>query len=198
MIRGRTGSMAPFVAGRTTSPKPSRCDPSHGGLPRVYHRPAMTARFVLEHRGRAYGMEPDIPIAVGRGESCEVRIEDDARVSRHHATFSLAEGQPIVEDKRSRNGVLVNGAPIQARAKLRDGDRVTIGAQVFTVRDLEVQRTPNPVQLARIAKRARQRLTPPSIVDEPTTERVESAPALLIAAANEALGADRIADAKHA
>jgi hypothetical protein len=159
----------------------------------------MAPRFVIEHRGRVYGIEGDVTIAVGRGESCEVRIEDDARVSRHHATFSFVDGAPLVEDRRSRNGVLLNGAPIEEKAKLRDGDRVTIGAQVFTVRDQEAHKTPNPVQLARIAKRARQRLTPASISnDEPTTERVESAPALLIAAANEALGADRLVDAKHA
>jgi hypothetical protein len=163
-----------------------------------YHHPAMAPRFVIEHRGRVYGIEGDVTIAVGRGESCEVRIEDDARVSRHHATFSFVDGAPLVEDRRSRNGVLVNGAPIQDKARLRDGDRVTIGVQVFTVRDQEAHRTPNPVQLARIAKRARQRLTPASMPDEPTTERVESAPALLIAVANEALGADRIDDAKHA
>src|SRR5690349_17724977 len=158
----------------------------------------MAPRFVIEHRGRAYGIEGEQTIAVGRGETCEVRIEDDARVSRHHATFSFGLDGPAVEDKRSRNGVLVNGTLIAERTVLRDGDRVTIGAQVFTVRDTQATPRAQAVPLARLGRNKPSRPSPPSIADEPTTERVESAPALLIAAANEALGNDRLADAKHA
>ncbi len=152
-------------------------------------------RFVLEHRGRAFAIEPGVVLTVGRGDACDVRIDDDARVSRHHATFALEAAGLVVEDHRSRNGVLLNGGRIVERAVLRAGDRVTIGAQVFTVHaEHELPRA----LAATITRQRRSRPPTPPRGSETTTEQVESTPKLLIEAALEALAGDRLADAKHA
>ncbi|GAC1524351.1 MAG: hypothetical protein NVS3B10_23790 [Polyangiales bacterium] len=69
---------------------------------------------------------------IGRSAECQLSL-DDPLVSRRHALLLVGDDEVFVEDAGSRNGVLVNGQRIVARFKLRDGDRVQIGAQEMTV-----------------------------------------------------------------
>jgi hypothetical protein len=62
-------------------------------------------------------------------------VLDDAHVSRKHARFRLVGDAVEVSDLESRNGVLVNGARIQAPTLLRHGDRVRVGEQELVLRD---------------------------------------------------------------
>ena len=70
---------------------------------------------------------------LGRSEECEVTIEDPL-VSRRHAQITVDGDEVRVIDLGSRNGVRLNGHPIEGSALLTDGDRVRIGTQdlVFT------------------------------------------------------------------
>ena len=65
-------------------------------------------------------------ILVGRAPSAEVRI-DDPRVSRLHARIEMREDGVYVEDLGSRNGTLVDGAPVVGSRRLANGDEITIG-----------------------------------------------------------------------
>jgi pSer/pThr/pTyr-binding forkhead associated (FHA) protein len=77
-------------------------------------------------------------VTIGRGEDCDVVI-DDPTVSRHHAAISARPGAPLVlEDLGSANGTLVNGKPIRGsvgfatgpihpRAELRGGEWIQFG-----------------------------------------------------------------------
>ncbi len=67
-------------------------------------------------------------VVVGRSRECEVRV-DDGNVSRRH--FELVQESPtnwVVVDLGSTNGTDVNGRRVEKRAKLSDGDRITIGS----------------------------------------------------------------------
>ena len=49
-------------------------------------------------------------------------------VSAHHARFELRGDQVWIVDVASRNGVLVNGEPIDREASLAVGDQVRLGS----------------------------------------------------------------------
>jgi hypothetical protein len=88
---------------------------------------------VARYRLRFHLQEVDLQRGItyiGRSEECEVTIEDPL-VSRRHARI-LFEGDDVtIEDLGSRNGVRVNGKPINGSQKLVDNDRVRIGTQDF-------------------------------------------------------------------
>ena len=63
---------------------------------------------------------------VGRGEHCEVRIEDEA-VSTDHLEISRRGSTLLATDLDSRNGTLLNGAPLEGTRRLRNGDVLVAG-----------------------------------------------------------------------
>lgn len=73
---------------------------------------------------------PQGDTVIGRSATCHVTIEDPL-VSRQHARLHIVGDQATVEDLGSRNGLLVNGRPIQGSYALTDGDRIRIGTQEF-------------------------------------------------------------------
>lgn len=64
-------------------------------------------------------------ISIGRGDSCDICINDDD-VSRNHARVRIQSAAIMIEDLGSTNGTLVNGEKI-TRHILNDGDRVQVG-----------------------------------------------------------------------
>ena len=75
---------------------------------------------------------------IGRRPSADV-VLDDATVSRRHALVMERDGEVVIADDRSRNGLYVNGRRV-GQARLRNGDEVQLGARVM--RFLEVQPPP--------------------------------------------------------
>ena len=80
----------------------------------------------------ARGAEMDLAFAL-QGRRVTLGREDDnmvqlphEKVSKHHAVMQAEKDGWVIEDLQSTNGTLVNGKPVQ-RAKLADGDSVTIG-----------------------------------------------------------------------
>lgn len=83
--------------------------------------------------------EIDLPkgeVIVGRSATCHLTI-DDPLVSRNHARLVVTDSGATVEDLGSRNGVRVNGRPIQGIAGVSDGSRIRIGTQELILRKLE-------------------------------------------------------------
>jgi hypothetical protein len=62
---------------------------------------------------------------LGRSQGADLRL-DDANISRKHAELRQQGTSYWIVDLDSTNGVEVNGERVQ-RAKLEDGDRVTLG-----------------------------------------------------------------------
>jgi len=79
-------------------------------------------RFTLDHPN----------MIIGRGAEADIRL-DHGMVSRQHAQVIRNDtGQVFIKDLGSRNGTIVNGAPVTERA-IAPGDRAVIGPFTLTV-----------------------------------------------------------------
>lgn len=65
-------------------------------------------------------------ISIGRMEGNTIRLTE-RNVSRKHARILKQSGAVFIEDLGSYNGVRVNGEKITARAKIQEGDQISIG-----------------------------------------------------------------------
>lgn len=68
-------------------------------------------------------------VSIGRAGSSDLRLEKDDLTSRHHALLRREGQRALLFDKRSYNGVFVNGQQIAAGQgyELADGDHISIG-----------------------------------------------------------------------
>jgi class 3 adenylate cyclase len=77
---------------------------------------------------RAFLLEEDRPVTIGRGEEVDVRLAWDMSVSLLHAeAIRLGAHWLIGDDGVSRNGTFVNGERLDGRRRLRDGDLLRVG-----------------------------------------------------------------------
>jgi FHA domain-containing protein len=65
-------------------------------------------------------------VVLGRSRDCEIQLSD-ANVSRRHAELRQEGASYWIVDLGSTNGIEVNGKRVK-RAKLRDGDTITLGS----------------------------------------------------------------------
>lgn len=80
---------------------------------------------------------------IGRGPGNDVRVED-AKVSRRHAVLRReADGAYVLTDLGSMNGTYLNGRRVLVPERLRDGDRIQVGAEtiVYSNPDAGARRT---------------------------------------------------------
>lgn len=63
---------------------------------------------------------------IGRDANCAVYIED-ASVSRHHASITIAARVATLVDQGSKNGTRVNDTVVKTPTVLRDGDELMFG-----------------------------------------------------------------------
>jgi DNA-binding NtrC family response regulator len=85
-------------------------------------------------------------LSVGRGENCEIRIEDPA-ASRIHARLYVGERGLEIEDAGSANGTQFRGEDLPSGVKipLVPGDVVAMGATALIVQGSRVQEVPTRV-----------------------------------------------------
>lgn len=69
-------------------------------------------------------------MVLGRHPTCQIVI-DNAAVSRNHAQIIEGHGAFYVEDLRSRNGTLVNGARVSGRRELHENDEIRVCEMTF-------------------------------------------------------------------
>ena len=105
-------------------------DVTQEDLPRPAALADRGAQLVVVSGGPVGRRTPiDQKVVLGRGSDVEVLI-DDAGASRQHARVCVDGGVYQIEDLNSRNGTLVNGAPVVQRP-LAFGDRIQIGGWVL-------------------------------------------------------------------
>ncbi len=75
-------------------------------------------------------------VSLGRAADNHVVFNSD-RTSRYHALILFSEGVYIVRDLDSKNGVRVNGLPIQGQQPLYNGDELAFGDVRFTFKTPE-------------------------------------------------------------
>lgn len=68
-------------------------------------------------------------LKIGRDPSCAIWVEDP-HISRIHATITDSEGQTLIADENSTNGVYVNGKKVKEQS-LNNGDRLLIGTRLY-------------------------------------------------------------------
>ncbi len=85
--------------------------------------------------GQMYRVE-DGETFLGRGQNATIRLNDDG-ISRRHARLVQEGGKVVIEDLKSSNGTLVNGAAVTEQV-LADGDKIRLGSTTilkFTYND---------------------------------------------------------------
>ena len=81
--------------------------------------PGMGARYALT----------DVPMVLGRGNDCDIRINDHS-VSRRHARIQPGADGYYAVDLQSTNGTFVNDVPASI-CKLKDGDYLRVGNCIY-------------------------------------------------------------------
>jgi hypothetical protein len=92
----------------------------------------LVQRVHIEYMGDSVELPPGETI-VGRDTSCALRFNDPA-VSRKHLRFIRRQNEVFVEDLGSSNGTLLNGRAVAAPLRIHDGDVITVGSRLLTVR----------------------------------------------------------------
>ncbi len=72
-------------------------------------------------------------ITIGRKEGNTIRLTE-RNVSRRHARLMRSNGNFVLEDMESYNGVQLNGDPILEARPVQDGDKITIGDYQLSLR----------------------------------------------------------------
>jgi pSer/pThr/pTyr-binding forkhead associated (FHA) protein len=93
--------------------------------------PAPSGRLVVASssavaKGSTYEAGP-VPLTIGRADDNTVPLAGDDFASAHHARVEARRDGVWVLDLNSTNGTYVNGARLDGRRKLREGDVVQIG-----------------------------------------------------------------------
>jgi pSer/pThr/pTyr-binding forkhead associated (FHA) protein len=73
-------------------------------------------------------------VLVGRHPACDARI-DSLRVSRHHCILTQENGEMMVRDVGSTNGIRINGERVEV-GRLQPGDELSIAHLRYRVEEL--------------------------------------------------------------
>lgn len=100
-------------------------------VPRSAYGPRMA---LIRERGTRYDIT-EFPATVGKGSAANVRIEGNTAISRVHLLVRYTGQCFAVEDKNSTNGTCINGNRLEPGelVKLKNGDKLKMGNEVFTV-----------------------------------------------------------------
>lgn len=74
-------------------------------------------------------------ITIGRSHGADL-VLPDALISRQHARIRVVDGQAVIEDLESTNGIVVNGEQVH-RVPLAPGDVITLGDYSIRVREAD-------------------------------------------------------------
>ena len=69
-------------------------------------------------------------ILIGRDPECQIDLDDDDEVSRHHALIETRGGSPVIRDLGATNTVQVNQQVVKEH-RLKSGDRIEIGRTII-------------------------------------------------------------------
>jgi len=94
------------------------------------------------HGAEIVDLSPSRPLTIGRDDGNDIQLLD-GRVSRRHGLIEYADGQYVIVDLQSANGIIVNGqriAPDPDRLALHDGDLIEIGTMGVVAFRVELSR----------------------------------------------------------
>ncbi len=91
----------------------------------------MRARLIPEDGGAPVELVKEL-VVVGRGEDCDLRI-DDKSVSKRHCVLVTTDGLVLLRDLGSTNGTRVNGQRVR-RGALLPNDQISVANFRFTLK----------------------------------------------------------------
>ncbi len=109
----------------------------HNVLGNLDESPEITHLLVMNGplQGKNIDLGPNVTeVVFGRGENCDVRLED-ASISRRHARVIRDWNEYFVEDLDSKNGVIVNGQKTTGKTRLKNNDEIDLGTIRLTFVD---------------------------------------------------------------
>ncbi|HUG58206.1 MAG TPA: ATPase, T2SS/T4P/T4SS family [Candidimonas sp.] len=86
--------------------------------------------------GRMDSMQAILPLDIGRGPECGLRLKA-WRVARRHARIERRNGGIFLEDFGALSGTLVNGQRVTHYGPLHAGDEIVIGPCLIHIREIE-------------------------------------------------------------
>jgi FHA domain len=106
-------------------------------------------------------------VVVGRHPACETRL-DSLRVSRHHCCMTQENGEVVVRDLGSTNGIRINGQRVEM-GRLRPGDELSIAHIRYRLENGQghEQTIAEPVSVAGLARSAGEERGPSIAAREP-------------------------------
>jgi hypothetical protein len=139
---GEFGIATRMVQGATPQPGEPPAQPEPSGT-MVYRKPAETEAVSSEELGLGRevvsltinGTKHELDgtqVTIGRSKECDIQLPDP-NVSRRHAEVRQEGAAYWAIDLDSTNGMEVNGRRLK-RAKLRQGDRITLGSTELVFR----------------------------------------------------------------
>ncbi len=90
--------------------------------------PTLTVLAGREQIGKSFVLDLE-EIVIGRAVDAHIRIDDEG-VSRYHCRILLSQERVVIEDLKSKNGTLVNGAPVKTET-LHSGDKLQVGSSTI-------------------------------------------------------------------
>ncbi len=117
---------------RTASPAPDAT--GFHAAPAYADQQRSTDAWLVVERGGGLEAEARFDLigglSIGRSREADVPIDDRYASGIHVRVFPRGD-RFLVEDMRSTNGTLLNGASLEGEAELLDGDTIQIGDTVF-------------------------------------------------------------------
>jgi len=87
-------------------------------------------------RGQSFTIKNDQRKIIGRDPKCDIPL-NDSKTSRNHAELVWLNGELMVTDLKSQNGIIVNDKKV-IQEKLRKYDRLIVGHTIFRI-DIEYE-----------------------------------------------------------
>jgi len=119
-MRGHVGGPPLDAGAAVPNPKSVRQPPAAAPPPRS------RSLLVFDDDGQSTSHSITGTVVVGRGESADIRIDDEF-ASERHASFAADGGAVVVEDLGSTNGTTIDGHPVTGRTEVTSGTVVIVG-----------------------------------------------------------------------
>ena len=89
----------------------------------------MSRKLIVKGAGgsREVGLPETGELEIGRGGSCEIKIDGDSSISRRHAKIAIGPWGVSVEDDGSSGGTFVNGERLTKSRDLKSGEEIRVG-----------------------------------------------------------------------
>ena len=92
----------------------------------------LALEFIEPAERKGERVDVDVAVTIGRGQDCDLQL-NDTYLSSRHARVANDAGDLTIEDLGSTNGTYVNQEILVGRVRLERGDIIQVGGVLFEV-----------------------------------------------------------------